>query len=76
MQTFIKLMHWMPTRVVSVLAGVWLVIDAADLSPAYAFLVASVGTAIAVTGIADISLTELAVDAARARSTPSEERAA
>jgi len=76
MQTFIKLMHWMPTRVVSVLAGVWVVIEAADLSPVYAFLVASVGTAIAVTGIADISLTELAVDAARARSTSSEERAA
>ena len=75
MQTFIKLMHWMPIRVASVLAGLWVVIYAADLPPAYAFLVASLGTAIAVTGIADISLTELVVRA-RARSTRSEERAA
>jgi hypothetical protein len=76
MQTFIKLMHWMPTRVASVLGGLWVVISAADLSPTYAFLVASLGTVVAVTGIADISLTELVVHAARARSTRSEERAA
>jgi len=76
MQTFIKLMHWMPIRVASVLGGLWVVIYAADLSPAYAFLVASLGTAVAVTGIADISLTELVVDAARARSGRAEERAA
>jgi hypothetical protein len=76
MQTFIKLMHWMPTRVASVLGGLWVVISAADLSPTYAFLVASLGTVVAVTGIADISLTELVVDAARARSGRAEERAA
>jgi hypothetical protein len=40
MQTFIKLMHWMPTRVASVFGGLWVVIYAADLSPVYAFLVA------------------------------------
>jgi|KBSMisStaDraftv2_1062788.scaffolds.fasta_scaffold1934041_1 hypothetical protein len=76
MQTFIKLMHWMPTRLACIFGGLWVVIYAADLSPVYAFLVAAVGTAVAVAGIADISLTELVVDAARARSTHSEERAA
>ena len=76
MQTFVKLMHSMPVRVVWVFGGLWLVIYAADLPPAYAFLVAAVGTAIAVTGIGDICLTELVVDAMRARSTRSEERAA
>lgn len=76
MQTFVKLMHSMPVRVVWVFGGLWLVIYAADLPPAYAFLLASVGTAIAVTGIGDICLTELVVNATRARATRSEERAA
>jgi hypothetical protein len=76
MQTFIKLMHSMPSRVVWVFGGLWLVIYAADLSPGYAFLLAAVGTAIAVTGIGDICLTELVVGVMRARSTRSEERAA
>jgi len=76
MQTFIKLMHSMPVRAVSLFGGLWLVIYAVDLPPAYAFLLASVGTAIAVTGISDISLTEAVVNAARARSIRSEERAA
>jgi hypothetical protein len=76
MQTFIKVMHSMPLRVMSVVGGLWLVIYAADLSPGSAFLLAAVGTAIAVTGIGDICLTELALNAARARSTRSEERAA
>ena len=40
----------------------------------YAFLLASVGTAIAVTGIGDMCLTELVVNATRARPARSEER--
>jgi hypothetical protein len=76
METFINLMHSMPARVVSVFGGLWLVIYAADLPPAYAFLLAACGTAIAVTGIGDISLTELVVQATRASSTRSEKRAA
>ena len=76
MQTFIKLMHSMPSRLVRVFGGLWLVIYAADLSPSYAFLMAAVGTAIAVTGIADICPMELVVNATRARSARSEERAA
>ena len=76
MQTFIKLMHSMPARVVRVFGGLWLVIYAADLPPAYAVLLAAVGTAVAVTGIGDICVTELIVNARRARSAHSEERAA
>ena len=76
MQTFIKVMHSMPLRVVWVVGGLWLVISAADLAPGSAFLLAAVGTAIAVMGIGDICLTELVVNAARTRSTRSEERVA
>jgi hypothetical protein len=76
MQTYIKLMHSMPARMAQVFGGLWLVIYAADLPAAYAFLLASVGTAIAVTGIGDICPMELVVNATRARSTRSEERAA
>ena len=76
MQTFINVMHSMPLRVVWVIGGLWLVIHAADLPPGSAFLLAAVGTVIAVMGIGDISLTELVVNAARGRSAHSEERAA
>ena len=76
MQTFIKVMHSIPARVTSVVGGLWLVIYASGLPPGSAFLLAAVGTAVDVTGIGDICLTELAVNAARARSTRSEERAA
>ena len=76
MQTFFKLMHSMPARVLQVFGGLWLVIYAADLPPAYAFLLAAVGTAVAVAGIGDICLTELVVNATRARSARSEERTA
>lgn len=76
MQIFINLMHSMPARLVSVFAGLWLVIYASELPPAHAFLLAACGTAIAVTGIGDICLTELVVQATRARSTRSEKRAA
>jgi len=76
MQTFFKLMHSMPARVLWVFGGLWLVIYAADLAPAYAFLLAAGGTAVAVTGIGDICVTELVVNATRAKSARSEERAA
>ena len=76
MQTFIKFMHSMPARVTRVFGGLWLVIYAAELSPGSAFVLAAVGTAIAVTGIADICPMELVVNATRARSTRSEKRAA
>lgn len=76
MQTFFKLMHSMPARVAWVFGGLWLVIYAAELSPVYAVLLAAVGTAEAVTGIGDICVTEVVVNATRARSARSEERAA
>jgi hypothetical protein len=76
LQTFIKFMHSTPARVVRVFGGLWLVIYASELSSGYAFLLATIGTAIAVTGIGDICLMELVVNATRARSTRSEQRAA
>jgi hypothetical protein len=76
MQTFIKFMHSTPARLVCVFGGLWLVIYASELSPGYAFLLAAVGTAIAVTSIADICLLELVVNATRARSRRFEQRAA
>jgi hypothetical protein len=76
MQTFIKLMHSLPSRLVSVFGGLWLVVYAADLPPGYAFLLAALGTAIAVTGIADICPMELLVNATHGRSARSGERAA
>jgi hypothetical protein len=76
MQTFIRLMHSMPARLAWIFGGLWLVIRAADLPPGSAFLLAAAGTAIAVTGIADISMTELVVNAMRARAARAEERAA
>jgi len=76
MQTFIKLMHSVPSRLVRVFGGLWLVIYAADLPPGSAFLLAGLGTAIAVTGIADICPMEFLVSATRRRSARSEERAA
>jgi hypothetical protein len=76
MQTFFRFMHSMPSRLGRVFGGLWLVIYAADLPPGAAFLLAAVGTAIAVTGIADICPMELVVNATRARSKRAEERAA
>jgi hypothetical protein len=64
METYFKIMHTMAARVVRVLGGLWLVIYASELSPLYAVMLAIVGTAIAVTGIADICPMELAVNAA------------
>jgi hypothetical protein len=64
MQTYyFKIMHSMTARVLRVLGGLWLVIYGADLSPGYAFMLAILGTAIAVTGIADICPMELVVNA-------------
>jgi uncharacterized membrane protein len=58
-----KIMHSMTARVLRVLGGLWLVIYGANLSPGYAFMLAILGTAIAVTGIADICPMELVVNA-------------
>lgn len=63
METYFRIMHTMTSRVVRVLGGLRLVIYASELSPLYAVMVALVGTAIAVTGIADICPMELAVNA-------------
>jgi hypothetical protein len=59
MQTFFNIMHTMTARVLRVLGGLWLIIYGADLSPGYAFMLAVLGTGIAVTGIADICPLEL-----------------
>jgi hypothetical protein len=63
MQTFFTIMHSMTARVVRVLVGLWLVIYGADLSVGYALMLAILGTAIAVTGIADICPMELVANA-------------
>jgi hypothetical protein len=63
METFFKIMHTITSRVVRVLGGLWLVIYASELSPVYAFVLAIVGTAIAVTGIGDFCPMELVVNA-------------
>ena len=63
MQTYFKMMHSMSSRVVRVLGGFGLVIYGAGLTPGYAFILAIFGTAIAVTGIADICPMELVVNA-------------
>lgn len=76
MQTWFGFMHSMTARVVRVAAGLWLVIYAAGLTPGYGFLLASLGTAIAVTGIADICPMELIANARRGTPTDSQRRAA
>jgi hypothetical protein len=76
MQTYFTIMHSMTARVVRVLVGLWVVIYGADLSPGYAFTLAILGTAIAVTGIADICLMELVVNATRAKRSDPHRRAA
>jgi hypothetical protein len=65
MQTFIKLMHSTPWRLVRVFGGLWLVIYAAALPLGSAFVLAALGTAIAVTGVADICPMEFVVNATR-----------
>ena len=76
METYFRMMHSMTARVVRVLAGLWLVIYGADLSPGYAFTLAILGTAIAVTGIADICPMELVVNATREKRSGPHRRAA
>ena len=76
MQTYFKIMHSMTARVISVLGGLWLVIFGADLSAGYAFILAIIGTAIAVTGIADICPMELVVNGARVKPSGPHRRAA
>ena len=76
MKTFFKMMHSMTARVVRVLGGLWIVIYGADLSPGYAFVLAIVGTAIAVTGIADICPMELVVNGVRVDASGPHRRAA
>jgi hypothetical protein len=60
---FFRMMHSMTARVVRVLVGLLLVIYGADLSAGYAFMLAILGTAIAVTGVADICPMELVANA-------------
>jgi hypothetical protein len=62
-----KIMHSITARALRVLGGLWLVIYGANLSPGYAFMLAILGTAIAVTGIADICPMELVVNAKSSR---------
>ena len=76
METLFTFMHSMTSRVIRVIGGLWVVIYGADLSPGYAFFLAVVGTAIAVTGIADLCLTELVVNSLRARRSGPHRRAA
>jgi hypothetical protein len=76
MSTYFRLMHGATARVVRLFGGLWLVIYAAQRPPVFAFTVALVGTAIAVTGIADICVTELIVNAARRHRSGSQQRAA
>jgi hypothetical protein len=76
MQTLFTFMHSMTSRVIRVLGGFWLVMYGADLSPVYAFMLAMVGTAIAVTGIADICPMELMFNATRMKPKGPQRRAA
>ena len=76
MSTYFKVMHSVTARVIRLFGGLWLVIYAAQQPPALAFTVAPIGTAIAVTGIADICVMELIVNAARRNRSKSQQRAA
>lgn len=73
--SFFRMMHTPAARVIRVAGGLGLVIYAAGLQPALAFTLALLGTAIAVTGIADICPMELVVNATRAKP-PGHRRAA
>jgi hypothetical protein len=59
MQTYIRMMHSTPARLIRLFFGLWLVIYGADLPVAYALTLAIMGAALAVTGIADICPMEL-----------------
>lgn len=75
MNTVFKVMHTPTSRVIRLFGGLWLVIDAMQQPPAVAFTAALIGTAIAVTGSADICIMELIVNAARRDGSGSQQRA-
>ena len=75
MDRYIKVMHSATSRVIRLFGGLWLVIYSAQQPPVFAFTVALIGTAIAVTGIADICVMELVVNAARRHRSGSQQRA-
>ena len=74
--TFFRMMHSPTGRTARVFGGFWLVIYGADQTPGYAFTLAVIGTAIAVTGIADLCAMELIVNAIRDNRRGPRERAA
>lgn len=76
MSTYFKVMHSAAARVIRLFGGLWIVIYAAQQPPVFAFTVALIGTALAVTGIADICVMELIVNAARRNRSGSQQRAA
>jgi hypothetical protein len=76
MQTYFRMMHSTPARLIRLFGGLWLVIYGADLPVVYAFTLAILGAAIAVTGIADICPMELVVNPARSKSPGPRQRAA
>lgn len=76
MKTYCKLVHSMPARLIQLFGGLWLVIFGAPMSPGYAVTLALVGTAIAVTGIADICPIELVIRGTQPKSSGSQERVA
>ena len=61
METWFRMMHTPTSRIVRVFLGLWIVIAGAEMAPAAAFGLAMLGTAIAVTGIADICPMELMI---------------
>jgi hypothetical protein len=61
METWFRLMHTPTSRIARVFLGLWIVIAGAQMAAAAAFGLAMLGTAIAVTGIADICPMELMV---------------
>ena len=76
MQTYFRMMHSTPARLIRLFFGLWLVIYGADLPVAYALTLAIMGAAIAVIGVADICPMEMVVNAARSKSSGPHQRAA
>ena len=76
MHSIFKMMHSTPGRLLRLFGGLWLVIYGADLAVGYAFTLAILGAAIAVTGVADICPMELVVNAVRSKSRGPHQRAA
>jgi hypothetical protein len=76
MQSYFTMMHSTGARAIRLVGGLSLVVYAAELSVWYAITLAIVGTAVAVTGIADICPMELVFNAARSKSSGPHRRAA